>query len=82
MEKLKVVEEQNLLQESAIESAKAEIQDQRSIIEEDQKTIALFQESCQRWMELTEYYQLKCSQCSNALGQIVQFLQGTTPGYS
>lgn len=81
-ERLRIAEEQVSLQENALINANAEIQDQRSIIEQSQRIIDLHQENCQKWIELSEYYQLKCSQSANFLSQMVVFLQGNTSDWS
>lgn len=64
--------------EHAASEAKEEIKDQKSILSEAQMTIHLHQQDILNWMALCEWYQIRCLQCSNVLGQMMAFLQGST----
>jgi hypothetical protein len=79
-EKLRVVQDKALQYEEAATQAEAEIKDQKSIIREAQMTIHIHQQEISNWMAIAEWYQIKCSQCSNVLGQMMAFLQETTSG--
>lgn len=77
-EKLRASEDKASRYEEAAAQAEAEIKDQNSIIQEAQTTIYLHQQDISNWMAVAEWYQTKCFQCSNMLGQMMAFLQDTT----
>jgi hypothetical protein len=77
-EKLRVAEDKAFRYEEAATQAEAEIKDQNSIIREAQMTIHIHQQDISNWMAVAEWYQMKCFQCSNVLGQMTAFLQDTT----
>lgn len=78
-EKLRLAEEKAHQNEQAAVQAKEEINSQRSIIREAQTAIHLHQQDISSLMSLCEWYQAKCLQCSTVLGQMMAFLQATTP---
>jgi chromosome segregation ATPase len=77
-EKLKAAEAKASRFEEAIKQAEAEIKGRNSTIQEAQMTIQLHQQDILNWMAVAEWYQTKCFQCSNVLGQMMAFLQDTT----
>lgn len=78
VEKLRASEDKASRYEEAATQAEAEIKDKNSIIQEAQTTIHLHQQDISNWMAVAEWYQTKCFQCSNVLGQMMAFLQDTT----
>jgi hypothetical protein len=78
-EKLRLAEEKAHRNEQAAIEANDEINSQRSMIREAQMAIDRHEQDILNWMSLCEWYQAKCLQCSNVLGQMMAFLQGTTP---
>lgn len=78
VEKLRASEDKASRYEEAATQAEAEIKDRNSIIQEAQTTIHLHQQDISNWMAVAEWYQSKCFQCSNMLGQMMAFLQDTT----
>ncbi|KAK4943955.1 hypothetical protein LTR66_014550 [Elasticomyces elasticus] len=77
-DKLRAAEDKAFRYEEAATEAEAEIKDQNSIIREAQMTIHIHQQDILNWMAVAEWYQMKCFQCSNVLGQMMAFLQDTT----
>jgi hypothetical protein len=77
-EKLKIAQDKAFHYKEAATQAEAEIKDQESIIREAQMTIHIHQQDISNWMAVAEWYQMKCFQCSNVLGQMMAFLQDTT----
>lgn len=75
-EKLRIAEEKACRHEQALKEAEEEINNQKSILREAQMTIHLHQQDILDWMALSEWYQLRCLQCSEVLGQAMAFLQG------
>ncbi|CAG8178690.1 unnamed protein product [Penicillium nalgiovense] len=77
-EKLKAAEAKVSRFEEVVRQAEAEIKGRNSTIQEAQMTIQLHQQDILNWMAVAEWYQTKCFQCSNVLGQMMAFLQDTT----
>ncbi|KAJ5641204.1 hypothetical protein N7490_005204 [Penicillium lividum] len=63
-------------EQTAKESGR-EIQIQKGIIEEAETTINRQKEETLSWMALSQWYQARSLQCSDVLGQMMMFLQGT-----
>ncbi|CAP80015.1 hypothetical protein PCH_Pc12g03880 [Penicillium rubens Wisconsin 54-1255] len=78
VEKLRAAEAKASRFEEAVRQAEAEIKGRNSTIQEAQMTIQLHQQDILNWMAVAEWYQTKCFQCSNVLGQMMAFLQDTT----
>lgn len=77
VEKLNIAEERASRNENAAREAQMEVGVQRSTIKEAQMTVYLYQQDILSWMALSEWYQIRCLQCSDVLGQMINFLQGT-----
>jgi hypothetical protein len=78
VEKLRLAEDKASRHEEAATQAEDKIKDQDCVIREAQMTIHLHQQDISDWMAIAEWYQTKCFQCSNVLGQMIGFLQDTT----
>lgn len=61
--------------EKAAREAEEEIKDQKSIISQGEMTVHIQQQDILKWIALTEWYQSRCLQCSDILGQMMAFLQ-------
>lgn len=79
-EELKIAEEKGLRHEQAEIEADAEVQDQKRTIREAQMTIHLHQQDILNWMAVAKWYQTRCLQSSDILGQMVAFLRGAPEG--
>jgi hypothetical protein len=76
-QKLKIAEEKACRNEIAAREAQLEVGVQSSTIKEAQMTIYLYQQDILSWKALSEWYQIRCLQCSDFLGQVMNYLQGT-----
>ncbi|KAJ5660892.1 uncharacterized protein N7484_000264 [Penicillium longicatenatum] len=78
-ERLRSAENEASYHEASARDAQKEIGNQRSIIQEATMTIDRQQQEISNWIALSEWYQTRSIQCSDALGQLMVFLQGATP---
>ncbi|KAJ5946394.1 hypothetical protein N7454_003233 [Penicillium verhagenii] len=81
-ERLRSSEAKASLFEQRAKDAQSEIQTQKAIIEEAEITIEEQKKQTLSWIALSEWYQTRSIHCSDMLGQMMMYLQGTTPNLS
>lgn len=75
-EELKEVNERLKVLEEANAAAEKKMRTQEAMLQEAQTTIQFYQQDAQQWMTVAGTYQNSCVQCSNALSQLISFIEG------